>query len=296
MSSSTFPVAKKKKIKLTRRKLERLSSESIHNSRNWSKAQVSITEWPQGSGNRVVIKDLRRCPLWFRWIAGRYQLSREWRALTALRDLDGVPKVVARPSADVLVMEFKEGRPLEEFNKWELPEEAAPRIEKLVHEMHARGVTHGDLHGLNILIDEDANVALIDWATSGVFGPKPSGPKKFTFEEWKALDERALAKVKVMHDPLHITERERDLLLNGGSRIYRFFKSFRRGLEKMRGVDQARLELRAAKQAEYLERLDVYYGADEETRQRFEQKRRAKLEARTGQEPGESTPATDEND
>ena len=259
---------KAKKIRLTRRKLERLAPESIHEARNWSKADVSVVEWPPGSGKRAVVKDLSQRPLWFRLLAGRYFLWREWRALYALKDLKGIPKPIARPTADVIVMEYKAGKKIEDFNSWELPDGAVEKLEELVREMHERGVTHGDLHGHNILVDEEGNVALIDWATASTFGTHPSGPKKFSFEEWRALDERALAKVKIIHNPIDITERQRDLLINGGSRIYRFLKKFKGSFERARGIDEEKLAARAAKKDRYLKRLDRYYSpADEESKE-----------------------------
>lgn len=194
--------------------------------------------------------------------------------MSALKDLPGVPKPIARPTADVIVMEFKDGQKIEDFSSWELPEGTVERLETLVHEMHRRGVTHGDLHGHNILVDEHGEVALIDWATASTFGPHPVAAKKFSYEEWRALDERALAKVKVIHKPVDITERERDLLLNGGSRIYRFFKKFKTGFEKMRGIDEEKLAARAEKKERYLKRLNRYYSPDDDNREALEEKLR----------------------
>lgn len=273
--------SKTKKIRLTRRKLAKLTPESIHSARNWSKADVSIVEWPPGSGQQAVVKDISRCPLWFRLLAGRYLLWREWHVLTALKGLEGIPKPIARPTADVIVMEFKPGRKVDDLETWEMPEGAVEKLEHLVREMHSRGVTHGDLHSHNILVDEEGNVSLIDWATASTFGRKPVGPKKFAFEEWKALDERALAKVKIIHNPVDITERQRDLLINGGSRIYRSLKKFKAGIEKVKGVDADTLAARADKKENYLKRLNRYYQPeDHETREALRERLTTKKEQR----------------
>jgi hypothetical protein len=114
------------------------------------------------------------------------------------------------------------------------------------------------LHGYNILVDAQGEVSLIDWATASVFSQPLGKARKVLFDELQALDERALAKVKVVHAPELITQRERDLIINGGSRLYRFVKKVRRGLEKMRGVDEARLAQRAAKHDSYLRRLEQF--------------------------------------
>ncbi len=244
--------------KLTRRKLKNLPRESIHKARNWSKADVSVAEWPPGSGQRVVVKELRDRPLWFRILAGRYLLRREWRALCALKEVDGVPNPVARPDSDTIVMEFHDGRPIEKLSKWEIPEDTVEKIEKLVEEMHARGITHGDLHGYNILVNEIGEIALIDWATASTFPMRRGGLKSFTFEEWQALDDRALAKVKIETAPLSITPRQHDLLLNGGSRIYSFFKNFKNFGERVRGIDETKLTAREEKKQAYQKRLEKY--------------------------------------
>ena len=253
--------------KLTRRKLESLQRESLHNARNWSKADVSLAEFPVGSKRRVVIKDLRQRPLWFRVLAGRALLRREWRALCALKNVDGVPLPVARPDADCIVMEWCAGTPIENLPDGEVPDGTVARLGVLLDEMHRRGVTHGDLHGFNILVDENGNVSLIDWATACVFGAKAkllkiSGAKKWTWEEWKALDERAFAKIKLTHEPAGITARQRDLIIHGGSRVYRAIKKFKSLRETLRGPNEARRKAREAKQNQYLNRLDEYYRAD----------------------------------
>lgn len=242
-------------MKLTRRRLETLPRETIHEARNWSKADVSVAEWPPQSGQRIVVKDLNRRALWFRVFAGRYFLRREWRALSTLKNLDEVPDPIARPDADCIVLELKPGRQLESMKPEEVPPGVSEKVERLVQQIHARGVTHGDLHGNNVLVDEEGNVALIDWATASTFGAKPRGSRKFFYEEWRALDERALAKIKIVHSPQELSERERDLILHGGSQIYRFVKKFKYVLEKVRGVDEDRKATRAAKQELYLSRL-----------------------------------------
>ena len=51
--------------------------------------------WRMAAGaNSVVVKDLSRAPLWFRWVFGRHAMKREWRAMETLRDLKGVPQPV----------------------------------------------------------------------------------------------------------------------------------------------------------------------------------------------------------
>lgn len=266
--------SQKTQPRLTRRKLAKLQRESIHEARNWSKADVSIAEWPPNSGQRVVIKELKNRPLWYRVLAGRYFLRREWKTLCALQDLKGVPSPVARPDSDTIVMEYHPGQPLDKLAWWDVPEDVVADIEELVEEIHGRGITHGDLHGYNVLVDEDGEITLIDWATASTFGERRGAAKSFTFDEWRALDDRALAKIKIVYAPTEITPTQHDLLLNGGSRIYRFVKNFKSVGERLRGIDEDTAARRAEKRDKTLRKLgEIPSSQDEEEIARFKAER-----------------------
>jgi tRNA A-37 threonylcarbamoyl transferase component Bud32 len=205
----------------------------LHEARNWSKADVYLAEWPPQSGRQVVVKDFKKRALWFRIGAGRYFLRREWHALRALDGTPGVPRAIAKPDADSLVVEYVRGEPLSEMPDRGLDDATMERIEKLVHALHARGVTHGDLHHENILLDEDGKVALLDWATAHVFDRR-NKTQGWVFEEWQALDLRAVAKIKLYHARHRVSEQDYELL-ESGSRVYRAIKSVRRTMDKVRG-------------------------------------------------------------
>lgn len=192
------------------------AAESLHSARNWSKADVSRLQWPANSGNWVVVKDMSARPLWFRLVAGRYFLRREWRALQALDGIEGVPRVFALLSPDILVMEWCAGTPASRMRT--RAKITAPMLEKLgllMAQSHARGVTHGDLHRENVLIAENGAVCVIDWATASVFGAQFNPLKAWTKREWKDLDTRAVAKLKAYHAPETLSAREKKLLLSG---------------------------------------------------------------------------------
>ncbi|MDF2440546.1 MAG: hypothetical protein JWN98_1530, partial [Abditibacteriota bacterium] len=153
MSSPVETQSSSKTPTLSRHRLATLPSRSIHCARNWSKADVSVVEWPPASGKLVVVKDLKRSPLWFRVLAGRHFLRREWRALRALRGLECVPEPVARIDADAIAMSHCPGRPTTAIGDGSISPQALQRVEELVSKLHRRGVVHCDLHGDNVLID-----------------------------------------------------------------------------------------------------------------------------------------------
>jgi hypothetical protein len=240
---------------LNRRTLTRLRAQGgdnyLHTARNLTKAQVYRIESPAHAGQWVVVKDLKPCPLWFRLLAGRALLRREWRALQALQTIDGVPAGLCRPDSDSIVMEWRPGRDAMDFEDGEISPQTLEKIVEVLAQAHRCGVTHGDLHRDNILIDEEEGVTIIDWATACVFGPQRSRLKNWTWHEWQALDLRSLAKLKARHAPQLLAEPERDLLQNGGSPLYRLVRKtgnrlrqwLRRGKKNLDGSPQNSGEL-----------------------------------------------------
>ena len=239
---------------LTRQELKRLPLEPLHQARNWSKADVFLTEWPPGSGQRVVVKDFKKRALWFRILAGRRFLNREWEILRALSGMEGVPQAIARPDADAIVVEYCPGTPANSFAERTVPEAALQKLGELVEALHARGVTHGDLHQHNILVADDGSITLLDWATASQFGPRPRGLKARLFSEWSNLDKRAVAKLKARHAPALLTGEEREILWQGGSGVYRAVKKLRHGVGRLRGANRERD--RVAALAEYRKILE----------------------------------------
>ena len=182
---------------------------------------------------------MKKRPAWFRLGAGRWFLAREFRALRKLSGIEGVPRALARPDADCILMEWRAGTPIMEWKRDEVPAPALENIAQVVAKSHARGVIHGDLHRSNVLLTPEGEVTLIDWATASVFGPRRSAVKNFTFEEWRVLDVRAVAKLKARHAPESMSETEKDALLNG-SNIYRLIRTAGFKIRKLMGHDRAR--------------------------------------------------------
>ena len=214
-------------MKLSRSALALLPLQSLHEARNWSKADVSLVEWPPLSGKKIVVKDLRRCPLWFRRTVGRRFLKREWDILRRLDNWGFAPRALHRIDADAIGIEFRAGVAAKRGDETILTGAVLLRIENAVRGLHERGIMHGDLHGGNILIAQDEKITFIDWATAVYFGCPPRGPKARLFEEGRALDLRSVAKMKNLYAPETLGDDERELLEGGGSRLYRGVKKLR---------------------------------------------------------------------
>lgn len=197
-----------------------------------------LVEWPPHSGTHVVLKEGSERAWWFRVTAGRWQLKREWNALCFLSGMRGVPRSKFWAGPDAFGMEWLAGESLLKFAPGELPASAVERLEEVVTELHARGVTHGDLHRANILYDAQNDlIYLTDWATACVFGPTRRGFKVCMWREWQALDGRALAKIKARYAPHLLRDDEHALIHSGGTPLSRavrrvgcLFKRRKRGL------------------------------------------------------------------
>jgi tRNA A-37 threonylcarbamoyl transferase component Bud32 len=105
------------------------------------------------------------------------------------------------------------GQCIQKFPSRTLPDGLLEKVENLVKVIHAHGVTHGDLHQKNIIVNEGGEIGFIDWASAQVFGAgQRNAAKERIFRELCILDRRAVAKLKCRHAPQHVTLQERDLL------------------------------------------------------------------------------------
>jgi len=97
---------------------------------------------------------------------GRIQIDREIRALGRLQGLAGIPACFGRWGREGLLLERVEGERITRFCE-RRPDAAAgmfERLERLVADMHARGVVHLDLRKRdNILIDGTGRPGIIDF-------------------------------------------------------------------------------------------------------------------------------------
>jgi RIO-like serine/threonine protein kinase len=131
------------------------------------RGRLAATEIVVWRGRRAVRKTLslhRGVPLLGRqvevWLA-----AREARQLARADGIDGVPRLLARPAPNVFVREYVPGVPL--------PFAPAPpagffdRLRQIVLALHARGITHNDLHKeANVLVRPDGTPGLLDFQLS----------------------------------------------------------------------------------------------------------------------------------
>lgn len=142
----------------------------------------------KSDGKEVVLKEARPHAGLDR--EGRDAVARlelEHQILTKLHGIKGVPEVYDRFTEWehlFVAMEFMPGRSLGQWlghnyplthrdptdeqlrNYRDRAQQLIGRVEALIEQVHGRGVVFGDLHTMNILVDEDDEISLIDFELS----------------------------------------------------------------------------------------------------------------------------------
>lgn len=177
----------------TRADLAAMPRRLLHPGRNRSKACVFVVTL---AGSPLVIKDVADRPFWVRNVLGPWQLRREARAYLALRGLCGVPRFAGSIDRRAVAMELVEGPALRDLRRGDLDEGFFARLERLVGEMHDRGVAHGDLHHGDVLAGPGGQPYLVDFSTcwfARTPGRDSGGP---LFRQARQADLRSVAKLR----------------------------------------------------------------------------------------------------
>lgn len=123
-------------------------------------------------GACVVVKDFGPRALWLRQTLGRLLVWRELRAYRALRGHPSVPRLVGRLDAFAFAVEYRPGEKMTREVTGRVAEGFSQNLEKAVRTMHECGVAHLDLrHRSNVLVGEDGEPILIDFASAVCFRP-----------------------------------------------------------------------------------------------------------------------------
>ena len=104
---------------------------------------------------------------------GALGTRQEARALRALGDVDGVPRFLGRPDRHCVAMSFVPGRRARKADPELRGNEAFVRdLQRLVEQMHARGVVHLDLkHRSNLLVSGQGKPVVLDFESAVCFNP-----------------------------------------------------------------------------------------------------------------------------
>lgn len=115
------------------------------------------------------IKDFYHCPFIVRFVFGRIMAKIEYNTLKRLNGIKGIVSEVHMLSPYTIAFTYIKGKPLKAYDNGKKPlsVDFFHKMEKLVAEMHSRGVIHLDLRNLgNIIRGEDGNPYIIDFQSS----------------------------------------------------------------------------------------------------------------------------------
>jgi hypothetical protein len=171
------------------------------------KADLRLMSW----GDRlIVVKDYGRRGWIGRWF-GRIQVRREGRVYRLLSGVPGVPRFLGRLDRHSFAVAHVPGRPIDQYQFHErgLIDKILGCLRDLIVAIHRRGVAHVDLRRRNnVLVDDDGNVHLIDFAGSMSFPPGSLGGRT-VFPWLKRIDDSAFLKWKQRLAPDSLSEKER---------------------------------------------------------------------------------------
>lgn len=153
-----------------------------------------------------MVKDVRRKNFINRWTLGLWLIHKEWKIYSRLSGIEGIPKVLDRIDRFAFAMEFVPGKPIHRGES--LPSSFFNQLERLLREVHSRGVIHLDLrHKGNILISDKGDPFLIDFNSSFYFKEKGL-LRRLLFPIMRKVDYGGLLKLKHRISPSSMTPEE----------------------------------------------------------------------------------------
>lgn len=171
-------------------------------------AVVRVVVTPAGP---AVLKDFSKSGVLVRLTVGALMAGREARAYARLDGVDGVPRLLARPAADALLLERIDGVPCTSPAAPAVAQPFFDDLEALLARLRSRGVLHGDVKR-NALVTRAGGAAILDFGASFVV-PAWAGPLGKRLVALAArYDERSIARLKARVAPALLTPRERGLV------------------------------------------------------------------------------------
>lgn len=180
------------------------------------------------NGVKVIVKDFSLNSFWFRNIVGRFLIWREKKAYKKIDGLIGVPALYGSIGGVALIIEEIQGTDIgrKEIMK-DLDENFIKDLGNLIDRIHDRGIAHCDLkRAPNIMIGNDGNPYIIDWAASISKSEFGFFPLNIIYKRFIQDDLNAITKIKLKWRPEKVSPEEK-LLYAYQSRSEKIIRTIR---------------------------------------------------------------------
>lgn len=207
---------------LTDADIDRLTTEVLREGW-WARPEIRHIRL---EGTDAVVKDYGRHGSVFKRILGTWLARREAQALRRAAGIPYVPRVLGRPRPWTIVIEYVNATPVTALEPPHLDCAFFEQLSDLIHQLHERGIAHGDLEHLdNILATDQMHPAVVDFAASVMTGTNPLAALVWPYVAENDL--RAVCKLKALYAPELLTEDE-SCLLKRRSALESWFRRVRR--------------------------------------------------------------------
>jgi predicted Ser/Thr protein kinase len=175
-----------------------------------SRPEVSLVDF---QGAPAVLKDYTRCDPRFRRFLGPLSARREARALELLAGVTGVPRLLARPTPEAVVIEYVLGPSMREVDRTTVTPAFFERFYALLDSIHTRGVAHCDLRSQgNILLGPDGQPYIVDFVAHFKRGRRWNPLTRWLFGKFCEADRTAVARLKQAFAPALLSAAEQAAL------------------------------------------------------------------------------------
>jgi len=165
------------------------------------------------NGVKAIVKDFSLNSFWFRNIAGRFLIWREKKAYKRLEGFTGVPALFGSIGGIALIIEEIQGTDIGSIEVVKnLDEMFLRNLKNLINRIHDRGIVHCDLkRAPNIMIGNDGNIYIIDWAASISKSEFNFFPLNLIYKRFIQDDLNAITKIKLKYRPESVSLDEKRL-------------------------------------------------------------------------------------
>ena len=166
-------------------------------------------------GDEAVLKDYTHSDTWFRRLIAPLLVIREVRSLKKLDGITGVPHLYHVYNRYCFLVESVNGIAASQMQKDTLDNDFFERMNKVLDDVHEKGVTHCDLRSAgNTLITEDHQPWLVDFVASIHQSSRWNIIGRWIFDQFVEADYGAVLKLKKRLAPELLTKEEIDQILH----------------------------------------------------------------------------------